>query len=121
MNLVNDAGSSGEAPRNDPAAVRTIPRQRAKRTIPPSSVADSPECKEMRRKAEVAQSKTRWSELLEATEDRSCWPDARLRARMRVLGLMNRRDYDACVLAGENSSDTSVLEMVQICKRFQSK
>ena len=87
-------------------------------TASPSRVAPRvPGCEQQRERARAAARGWDWPQLLAATADRSCWPDADERMQLRLTAWIEQRRFDACVEDGGEVREPALVRLVDRCRQ----
>jgi len=102
------------APRPEPkTSVRSRPPLEGSRgTVPPEL-----DCKGVERRARDARRTHLWTVVLAETAKMTCWVHPVERQKLRVLGLKETGQFDACIEAGRGSPDPEVRDWMHICER----
>jgi len=77
----------------------------------------APTCAQQRERARAAAHRWDWPQLLEATADRACWPDADERTRLRLTAWIEQRRFDACVEGGADVREPRLVRLVDRCRQ----
>lgn len=76
-----------------------------------------PACEQQRERALAAARGWDWPQVLVATADRACWPDADERARLRLTAWIEQRRFEACVEDGADVRDPRLVRLVDRCRQ----
>lgn len=74
-------------------------------------------CAPRRERAREAVRRWDWPQLLADTADRSCWPDADERTRLRLTAWIEQGRFDACVEEGADVHGPLLVRLVDRCRR----
>lgn len=65
----------------------------------------------------VAARRWDWPEVLRATADRTCWPDAAERLRLRLTAWIEQQRFDACASEGAHVREPALVRLVERCRQ----
>jgi eukaryotic-like serine/threonine-protein kinase len=103
-------------------AAPPVKRSGKPRVIPPQAegpmrpIHEGATCTAARARANTAERTRKWRDVLDATDDRSCWPDAAERRRARVSAYFALADYQACVREARGSKHADILDYLTVCE-----